>query len=184
MKRSGYVAVVGAVMLAACSSATSPVDTTSTEVQAGSVVEYEYVNYAWVATYKGFTIDAKGNLFSWDRNGEQWKPADEEHPTAAELDAKYSKKTAIRTMGEGDVQKYFALATSASTGTVTSPVNRCADAGEWVISAYLPTGEGHFKRVIIRQEGDMVRQNTSAAAKELATRVDELKLMDRSSCRN
>ncbi len=185
MKRSGCaVAVAAAMLMTACSSGQSLVDASSFEVQAGSVIELQYVNYAWVPTYKGFTIDASGNLFSWDRSGEQWKPADEDHPTADELSSKYSNKTAIRTMGSGDVQKYFALATDASKGTVTSPMNRCADAGEWVISAYLPTDNGRFNRVLIRQEGDMVRQNKSSAAKDLAARVDNLELMQRSSCRN
>jgi len=185
MKRSGYaMAVAAAMMVTACSSGQPLVDTSSFVVQAGSVIELEYVNYAWVPTYKGFTIDATGNLFSWDRSGEQWKPADEEHPTADELSSKYSKKTAVRTIGAGDVQKYFALATEASKGTLTSPMNRCADAGEWVLSAYLPTDNGRLNRVLIRQEGDMVRENTSSAAKDLAARIDKLALMQRSSCRN
>jgi hypothetical protein len=173
MKRSLLPIVVFSLALPACASVTEPAPI------AGSLIEIEYTNYAWVPTNRGFVIDGNGRVYSWDRAGKQWNPSDAENPTEAELTAKYEGKAQARTLPGGDASNMFALANTAASGSLSAPVNHCADAGETTISAWIPRGNGHMKRVLIRMEGDIVQENKSAAARSLAAKVDELALLPR-----
>ena len=151
---------------------------------AGSFIEVQHVNYAWGPVYKGYVINGIGEVFSWDRAGKPWTAEDANSPTAAELNGKYENKTPVRTLPASEAGALFSLANTAANGTVTAPAQRCNDAGATTITVWLAQGEGRMKKVVIRMEGDWAQENLSAAAKTLASRVDQLELMPHGACSN
>jgi hypothetical protein len=65
----------------------------------------------------------------------------------------------------------FALAAQVDEQDGTEPVMQCADAGILSYSVYVPAVGGRARRVVLRSEGDLIRENKSAAARELARKL-------------
>ncbi len=171
--RLSVLATVATVATAACATGTTEPPLTSS-----AVLEVQYVNFAWFPTWKGFVIDSAGGVYSFDLAGKQWAVADPEHPTRAELAAKYaSGRTLVRTLPASEARELFALVREAAAGSVTSPVNRCADAGYLTYSAYQATAGERSERILLRAEGDEIRDNRASAARQLARRLASLGLM-------
>lgn len=78
---------------AGCTAVTPP------GVTPGTCLEIEYVNHAWVPTWRGVMIDATGAVQGWDLGGQRWEAADETYVSAAALREKWQHATTL----EGDV---------------------------------------------------------------------------------
>ncbi|MEO5510071.1 MAG: hypothetical protein ABIV28_06030 [Longimicrobiales bacterium] len=164
--------VVVLPVVSGCATVTEPVEAQH------AILEIEYANFAWVPTWKGFVIDSTGAIYSYDLGGKQWTVKDPNHPTTAELQAKYATGRAlVRTLAANETQSLFTLLRSAAHGTVSDPVNRCADAGVLSYSGYEGLDTPTTNKIVLRTEGDMIRENKSQAARELATKLAGLGLL-------
>ncbi|MFL5541535.1 MAG: hypothetical protein ACJ8J0_21285 [Longimicrobiaceae bacterium] len=131
--------------------------------------EVEYVNGAWMPTWNGFVVEADGKVFSYNLDGASLVPADDDHFTAAELEAKYAHhRKLVRAVSASEAATMYARVGDALAGTVTPPQGVCADAGITRYSALLyDESTGTYRRLLLHQRGDEARTNTSPAAREL-----------------
>jgi len=146
--------------LIGCASTTAPGPT------GGTIFEVEYVNFAWVPTWKGFAIDSTGAIHSYDLEGKPWEPQDPDYVTRAELASKYTANP--RPAGVVDPAKFRAMqdrAGHAAAGPLSEPQSRCADAGTTTYSAWIyDPGQDAYRRVLLWREGDIARVNQSTDA--------------------
>jgi hypothetical protein len=174
MKRSSVLAI--ALLLPACDLGTEPEITDRAPV----LFEIEYVNYAFVPTWRGFYIDATGTLFSYDRSSERDAfPPDKAEFTHEELMQKYDpNRSRVRALPTADVQTASVLIPAAASGTLGPSQTRCADAGVLSFRAYIFDHTRQvFRTVVIRYEGDRAQANQSDAARQIFQYLDSLKLV-------
>ena len=159
--------------LAGCAGITTPIITSST------VFEVEYVNFAWVPTWRGFAIDSTGTISRYDLRGQPWQPKDEELPTRAELAAKHhTNAVPVGSVGDAELQAMQERAGPAAAGPLSAPQYGCADAGTVTYSVYLlDAGRGGYRRVVLRREGDIAQLNQSAPGRALADWLRTLQLL-------
>lgn len=151
---------------------------TEPQLSSATVLEVQYTNFAWVPTYRGFVIDSTGAIYSYDLAGKQWTVADPEHPTNAELAAKYSSdRKLVKSLSASEKAELFDLAERSQSGSVSAPINRCADAGYLTYTVYASVEGERTRRVLLRAEGDLIAQNTASAAKTLAAKLAALSLI-------
>ncbi|HKP75398.1 MAG TPA: hypothetical protein VJT67_07620 [Longimicrobiaceae bacterium] len=131
--------------------------------------EVEYVNFAWGFSYHGFVVDEEGHVYSYDLADTRQPPPSGDEFTAAELEAKYAHRRALAgSVAAAEVQARYARVGDALAGSLTPEQGMCADAGTTRYTALLydaPTGTYH--RLLLHQNGDVARTNTSPAAREL-----------------
>lgn len=139
--------------------------------------QVEYVNYAWGAAWNGLYVDHVGRIYTYDLAGETWTPQQEASFTTEELLEKYNhNKERIDTLDPAVLAQQRALIPAAGIGTLTEPTPRCADFGILTFSAFTYDARtDRYTPVLLRQEGDMARTNTSNSA---ALLVAWLKTLD------
>ena len=175
MRKFASIALI--LFAAACGSINEPV------ARGGTVLfEIEYVNYAWVPTWKGYYIDSGGSVFSYDRSTVKstYSP-DKTEFTHDELMQKLSSnRSHVRELAINDVLGKFDLIVPAARGSLTTPRERCADAGLLTYRAYrYDFSKERFVQVMLYQQGDRAQANLSAEGKQLFEWLDSLKLMTR-----
>jgi hypothetical protein len=133
--------------------------------------QVEYVNYAWGAAWNGLYVDHVGRIYTYDLSGESWTPQSETSFTTEELLAKYThNKERIDTLDPADLAEQRALIPAAGAGILTEPTPRCADFGTLTFSAFTYDARtDRYTPVLLQQEGDMARTNTSNSAALLVT---------------
>ena len=136
--------------------------------------EVSYVNFAWGLRWVGIVIEADGDIVAYERE-QPWVPAQSESFTGEELAEKYSPNQ--RTIGQ--VPRGELLGRHARVDEVgdryESPDRACVDAGgvSYEAYAYDPAAD-RYTPIVMRQEGDLMRQNTSGAGRELANWLIEV----------
>lgn len=177
MKRGMFLAAA-ALVLAAC-------DSDSTGPKLGDrppvLFEIEYMNYAYVPTWKGFYIDASGKLYSYDRSAaSDTMPQPRNDYTHADLMEKFNvNRKLVRTISTDSLQDMAELIPAAAAGTVTPAADKCADAGILQFRAYIyKANTGRFEKVPIRMEGDQIQVNQAEAAGELFEWLDGMALVN------
>lgn len=177
MKRAVFM-VAAALALAACDSDSSGPDSGD---RPPALFEIEYMNYAYLPTWKGFYIDASGKLYSYDRSAvSDSMPAERSEYTHAELMEKFGvNRRLVRSISTASLQDMAELIPDAAGGSVTEPEDRCADAGILRFRAFIyKANTGKFEAVPLRMEGDRVQVNESEAAETLYEWLDDLKLVN------
>ena len=132
--------------------------------------EVESINTAWSWSWQGLVVDADGKVYAYDLSDTApWPYSDQDHFTAAELEAKYAHhRKLVRTVSASEAASMYARVSEALAGTVTPPQGVCADAGITRFSALLyDESTGTYRRLLLHQRGDVARTNTSPAAREL-----------------
>jgi len=132
--------------------------------------EVESINTAWSWSWQGLVVDADGKVYAYDLSDTApWSYSDEDHFTAAELEAKYAHHRKLeRAVPAGEAASMYARVGDALAGTVTPPQGVCADAGIIRFSALLyDESTGTYRRLLLHQRGDVARTNTSPTAREL-----------------
>ena len=176
MKTKWVCAVaVATAALGACNETTAP-DAEGTQV----LLEIEYVNYAWVPTYFGFYVDDTGDIYSYDRQGTPWQHGEDRTITEEQLTEKFSlKRTLVGTRDSIEVAAVRNRIAEVNAGQLSQERNQCADAGALTYRAYkYNPGNRTYQPILLRMEGDVARQNTSAAAQELVNYIRSLDLLD------
>ena len=168
----GMLAIFLLLPAAACTSITAP------GANGTTLFEIEYVNYAWVPTWRGFVIDSTGAIHSYDLKGKPWEPGNADYPTRAELGAKYT--TNSKPAGDVDLATFQAMearAGGAAAGPISDPTGGCADAGTVTYSAWLyDSAQDAFRRVLLWREGDIAQMNRSADGRAIADWLKSLQL--------
>ena len=175
MRGLKYALMVGALALPACDETTAP------DGDTGPVLlEIEYVNYAWVPTHFGFFVDATGDVYSYNREGQPWPHAEERVITEEALDEKFSlKRTLVSTRDTVEIAALRARIIQVSKEQVTPEKMQCADAGLLTFRAYRYNAANRtYEPVLLRVEGDIAQENTSPAAQELIAYVRSLDLLE------
>lgn len=163
--------VAPALLLAALGGCTlSSTDTDDPGIDQTFVFEVEYVNFAWGLQWRGFYVDHEGDAWTYELS-KPWPHADKPAFTEAELLEKYTVGRVKAAHVDGDrLREMFARVAEAARGALTDPVTRCADAGAVTFAAWRQdAAASRYTKLLLRQEGDVARRNTSAAAQELYT---------------
>ena len=175
MKVLRFALLLGAIALPACDETTAP------DGGAGPVLlEIEYVNYAWTPTWFGFFVDATGDVYSYNRDGTPWPHSEDRVITEADLDEKFSlKRTLISSRDTNEVALVRSRIAQLNQAQVTAEKMQCADAGRLTYRAYRYNAANRtYEPVLLRMEGDVARENTSAAAQDLIAYVRSLDLLE------
>lgn len=132
--------------------------------------QFEYINYAWGYHHRGFIIDNKGNVLTYE-NPENWNFPDKEHKISESLvsenilKCKYSGKII-----PGEVlQKYTNYIKNLASSKITALKNVAADAGsyEYFCYKYSESNES-YKSYLIKMEGDFTCENLNFYTKKVA----------------
>ena len=175
MKFGTFAVIVAALVVNGCKN-----DTTGPESSRAPVLlEIEYVNYAWVPTFKGFYLDAQGDVYSYDREGAQWPDRDSRVLTEPQLMDKFSlKRELVESLGAAAATTAAAKIPLINQSQLSQPKTQCADAGVLTYRAYTHGPiDGTYVPLLLRAEGDVAQENTSAAARELVAFIRSLELI-------
>lgn len=143
------------------------------DFQAGSsrqdyLFEIGYENHAWGLQINGFVVDVQGCVYRYNHDQAEWRPADPDAITAAELGDKFRSREQVGTVDTGTLNAMAALIEAASTGTFSDPVSVCADFGGQSFLAYLYDGAGNvYRPVLLYTAGDVATKNLSTSAETL-----------------
>jgi hypothetical protein len=166
------VLLAAALVLASCKDSAAPAG------EIGQVLlEIEYVNYAWTPTFYGFVLEADGNVYSYDRDGQLWENTDNVL-TEAELRAKVAtNRMRVGTRDGEEVSMVSARIAEVEPDQLTDAVYRCADAGVLSYRAYRYNRINRsYQPIVLRSQGDLAQQNLSSAAQALIAYVRSLNL--------
>ena len=175
MKFGTFAVIVAAFAVNGCKNDTAGPENSRAPV----LLEIEYVNYAWVPTFKGFFLDAQGDIYSYDREGAQWPDRDSQVLTEKQLLDKFSlKRELVQSVGGPAATSVAAKIALINQSQLSQPKTECADAGVLTYRAYTHGAiDGTYVPVLLRAEGDVARLNTSAAAQELIAYIRSLELI-------
>lgn len=136
-----------------------------------------HINFAWSFTFKGITVDANGDVFSFDYGKVKLLPTAAIKPMNAEfLAEKYGiGKKHIGVVAADELKKMVALIPEAAAGSMSEEVSAARDKGSDTWIAYTPDGEtGNFKELKLKLEGDFDQHNMSSAANTLVNWLNTL----------
>lgn len=172
MYKALLLPALAALILAGCHGSESA----QKKVTGGYLFEVSYTNFAWGYAHRGMYIDSAGGVhtFEWQRNGDRWEPKDDEVYTSADLAAKYAPGAATGGTIPGDTLRLMLDSfVPASTGSLSDTTHPMADAGVTRSSLYLyDAGAGTYRRIPLRQRGDLRFDNLAPAARTLADILD------------
>ncbi|HEX8691719.1 MAG TPA: hypothetical protein VF746_04815 [Longimicrobium sp.] len=175
--RSRLLSTFAAAAVLAASGAACSQLTGGEPLEPGSVLfEVEYVNFAWAPTWYGFHVDRDGNVSRYRLDNPRPADSADEVFSEAELRAKYDQNgQLLTTLPSGEVLARYQRVDEAIAGPYTEPRGTCADAGGVRYSAMVyDASTGAYRRVLLRQTGDIARANLSAAARELFAWLKQL----------
>ena len=171
---------VAALVMAVAASVSACSEPAAIDVEADSVLlEIEYVNFAWVPTWKGFYVDGSGNVFSYDRDGEPWQHAQARSVTKAQLEEKFApRRQIVEQRDTAEIGNVVVRIGAVNPNQLSQQKQECADAGQLTYRAYrYNSSEGRYEPVLLRVEGDYAQQNTSTAAQDLIAYIRSLDLI-------
>jgi hypothetical protein len=146
-----------------------PSATTVDDIEQEYLFEVERVNYAWGFEWVGLVIDREGNVYAFDHSHEPWQPASNGSYSEAELPRKYEH--GMRLVGNVDQGTLVAQLNRIPDVGVSfdEPLISCADAGQLTYRAFRYVAEtARYVPLVLREEGDRPRQNTSNAGEALS----------------
>jgi len=154
-------------IVSACSD--SPSAATVDDIEQEYLFEVERVNYAWGFDWVGLVIDREGNVYAFDHSHEPWEPASNDSYSGAELLDKYEH--GMRLAGNIDQRTLVRQFNRISDvgDSFQEPLISCADAGQLTYRAFRYAAETElYVPLVLREEGDRPRQNTSNAGEDLS----------------
>jgi hypothetical protein len=153
-------------LLLACG---NPPTETGDDIDQTYLFEVEYVNFAWGLAWRGLVIDREGNVNAYDHGHEVWSHAANDSHTEADLATKYAHGARyVGRIDEATVAQQFGKI-SRIADQLSAPEHPCADAGAFTYRTFIYESEtSRYRPLLLRQEGDVVLENTSSVAQELA----------------
>ena len=132
--------------------------------------QFENINNAWGYHHRGFIIDNKGNVLTYD-NPENWNFPDKDH-IISEIQVTENivkcKHSGI-IIPQEELQKYTNYIKNIASSKVTALKNVAADAGsyEYLCYKYSDSNET-YKGCLIKMEGDFTCENLNFYSKKVA----------------
>lgn len=158
------LAIVPALLGSACANDLLP------RPQPGAYVfEVQYTNYAWGPTWQGVSVDANGDVWSFDASDVR-NPQPESDPiTGVALQAKYAHhRRLVAHVGAQELALREAMIAAAAHGPLNAPVGGCADAGILKYRAFqYEAATDTYTPVLLHQQGDEARANSAPEAAQL-----------------
>lgn len=133
------------------------------------VFEVEYVNFAWGLSWVGIVIDRDGVIVAYDHSHDVWRPESDGSFTRDELADKYaSEGRVVGTVDADELARQFARVANARDAFQESDAT-CADTGglRYTVFRYDDASD-RYAPVVLREEGDRPRANTSSGAAPVA----------------
>ncbi len=149
--------------------------TTIDAIEQQYLFEVEHVNMAWLFHWVGLVVERDGNVYAFDHSHAAWAPTSSTLFSEEELREKYSHgRRLIGHIDDDTLVRQFDRFRDVGDNFVWSNV-ACADAGVLAYRAwrYEPSFRAYMP-LVLREEGDIPRRNTSAAAEALAEWLREL----------
>jgi len=133
--------------------------------QQNYVFDISHVNHAWGYRHKGYFVDSRGYIYSYDHSGEKWEYEDATELEDKILALKFKNRKLFAKIESRELSNHFKLIEIASRGQISPPVSRCNDFGSIRYTAYLfDTGKNSYTPVKIYQAGDTAWRNLSDEA--------------------
>ena len=134
-------------------------------------------NYSWGHVLRGFVIESDGRVRTYDHSDERWLPAQDRSGRLAEADLadKFSGSKVRLTLAADAVRAKALLLPAAVHGTITR-FNQSRDRGRFGYTGYIyDPARNTYRAVVVGADGDWLETNTSPAAQELMTWLNEVK---------
>ena len=131
---------------------------------------FEYINYAWGYHHKGFIIDNKGNVLTFD-NPEDWNFPDKENIISEKQVSENITKCrhSGKIIPSDELQKYTNYIKNLASSKITAMKNVAADAGSYEYFCYQYSESNKtYKSYLIKMEGDFTCENLNFYAKKVA----------------
>ncbi|MBE0649492.1 MAG: hypothetical protein IH595_01505 [Bacteroidales bacterium] len=138
--------------------------------------QYNYINFAWGFQHSGWLIDSSGNVYCYNKP-EGWNYSDSTGIiTHAQMDSNLSATSSVCYKIDKNVLKEkIKLLYVASKGKISEPSQEAYDAGAWEYSGYIYDSEKKiYKKVLLKQAGDIGINNSSPAAVQLSNWFDSI----------
>ncbi len=134
-------------------------------------------NYSWGHTLRGFVIERDGRVHTYDHSDERWTPAQDRSGRVAEADLAdkfYGAKPRV-TLAADAVRAKALLLPTVAHGTITR-FNQSRDRGRFAYVGYIyDPSRNSYRTVVVGADGDWLETNTSPAAQELMTWLNEVR---------
>ena len=129
----------------------------------------EYYNYAWGFQHWGWVIDNKGKLRTF-KLPEKWHDVDKDgYLTEAEMLENYAQTDLSSvTIDSKELNAKVLQLYMAAGGKLSDPKSEMFDAGIVTYSGFIYVSKiGKYKRILLKQTGDIYIENQSQPAKDL-----------------
>ncbi len=134
-------------------------------------------NYSWGHTLRGFVIERDGHVRTYDHSDERWIPTQDRAGRLAEADLAdkfYGSKVRV-TLTANEVRTKAQLLRDAAHGTIIR-FNQARDRGRFAFVGYIyDPDRSSYRPVVVGADGDWLETNSSPAAQELLTWLNEVK---------
>lgn len=142
--------------------------------------EVHYENYAWGYSNSGFLIDSTGTVrrFNLQSSGAKWHyPDSEGHLSAEDMALNYAICDSVTYRINSDSLSYYrSMIPAASMGKISEPRAVMADYGIITYSAFIyDKSDNKYRRIILKQYGDIMQDNNSLAASKLYIWLESLR---------
>lgn len=146
------------------------------DIQQQYLFEVERVSTAWSFYWVGLVVERDGSVYAFDHSHTGWDRTSSTLFTEDELEEKYSySRRLIGHVGPATLLTQFNRIRNVGNRFASPPDRVCNDAGVLSYRAWrYHDPDGSYQPLTLREEGDVARQNTSAAAQLLAQWLREL----------
>jgi len=136
--------------------------------EAGYTFDVSHVNHAWGYRHKGYYVDGRGYIYSYDHSGEKWQYEENKELDSNTLASKYKNRKLFAKIESKELAKYINMTGGASRGEISPPVDQCNDFGYIRYTAFtFDSGMAIYTPVKIFQAGDKAWQNNASEAKQI-----------------
>ena len=155
----------------------SAVKTSSPQPAQNYWFEVEYKNLAKAPECRGFSIDAAGQVCTYNLGQEKWEPAQPESLTEDELFKKYEHgKRCDAPIDAPTFRKFTALVPSAAKGEMSERKSTCFDAGTLAVRAFsFDKASGRYHPVLLSIGGDFESHSLSPDAAAIVVWLKSLR---------
>lgn len=138
--------------------------------------QYEYINYAWGFQHTGWMIDSSGNVYCFNKPANWYYTDSLGLITSTRMDSNLIETNSVCYKIDKDVLKEkIGLLYVAAKGKISEPSRAGYDGGNLDYLGFTYSKEDKiYKRVVLKQTGDVLIKNSSPAATQLAEWLDSL----------
>ena len=150
----------------------------SFEIKQKIVFEFERINNAWDEKHFGWLIDSLGNIHCYSLP-DHWIECDSLGSiSASDLETNLIKTDSIcYVIDKSELKSKFSLMENASKGVISDPKFEMIDAGSFSFYGFVFDSERQmYKRVLLKQFGDLLIENNTVEAKELSNWLLEIQV--------